>query len=72
MKDFLSNYDIPTAIYYPKALTQQEAYSSYPCLNNNKIVSEKLSKDVLSLPMHPYLTKNEQELIIEKIKKFHA
>ena len=32
-------------------------------------ISESLSKKILSLPMHPYLTKKEISIISESIKK---
>tara|TARA_B100002019_G_scaffold31139_1_gene25178 strand:+ start:6087 stop:7238 length:1152 start_codon:yes stop_codon:yes gene_type:complete len=52
--------EIPYAIYYPKPLHLQPAYTKYlltdsPSLEN----SEMLSSNVISLPMHPYLSKEE-------------
>ena len=32
-------------------------------------VSEKLSKTIVSLPMHPYLSLNDIDLIVKTIKK---
>ena len=72
LQKFLKKENIPTAIYYPKALSKQEAYNSYRVFHEKKMVSEKLSKCVLSLPMHPYLEKNDQESIISAIEKFHV
>src|ERR1700748_1558288 len=46
---------IPTAIYYPKSMHQQTAYRDYPVAEGGLPVSEKLSADVISLPMHAYL-----------------
>ena len=34
-------------------------------------VSEKLSQKIFSIPMHPYLTKTEQDLVITTINKFY-
>ena len=53
----LSGFDIPTGIYYPKALHQQRGYSQFPKAINLS-ASEKLTKISLSLPMHPYLDNN--------------
>jgi dTDP-4-amino-4,6-dideoxygalactose transaminase len=55
---------IPTAIYYPKPLHQQTAYSKFPCAGNGVPVSERLAGEVLSLPMHPYLEESVQDRII--------
>jgi UDP-2-acetamido-2-deoxy-ribo-hexuluronate aminotransferase len=46
---------IPTAIYYPKPLHLQPAYSRFGLGEGSLSVSEDLSRRVLSLPMHPYL-----------------
>lgn len=46
---------IPTVIYYPKSLTQQEAYKKYPVVSGGTLVSDNLSSRVFSLPMYPYL-----------------
>ena len=46
---------VPTAIYYPKSMHQQTAYKHYPVASGGLPVSERLSADVISLPMHAYL-----------------
>jgi dTDP-4-amino-4,6-dideoxygalactose transaminase len=50
---------VPSVVYYPKALTQQDGYSSFPVVSSGVSVSEALTGRVLSLPMHPYLERNE-------------
>ncbi len=64
----LKEAGIPTAIYYPRTMSQQKAmhpYASAPLHN-----SIKLTRRVLSLPMHPYLTEQEIDLITETISKY--
>ena len=58
---------IPTAIYYPKPLHQQAAYRNYMLSGQSLEVSERLSAEVLSLPMHPYLSEQTQNYIISQI-----
>lgn len=58
---------IPTAIYYPKPLHQQTAYKHYPVAGSRLAVAEKISHEVLSLPMHPYLTLDVQKRIAESV-----
>jgi dTDP-4-amino-4,6-dideoxygalactose transaminase len=58
---------IPTAIYYPKALHQQTAYRHYPVAGKKLSVSEEIADQVLSLPMHPYLTKDVQDRIAQAV-----
>lgn len=60
---------IPTVVYYVKPLHLQTAYNCYPCVDGNLPVSEKLSRIVLSLPMHAYLQGEAQAYIIEYIRQ---
>ncbi len=59
---------VPTAIYYPLALSQQTAYRHYPKPGTGVPVSERLSRQVLSLPMHPYLDAATQDRIIAAVE----
>lgn len=60
---------VPTAIYYPKPLHQQTAYSKFPCAGNGVPVSERLADEVLSLPMHPYLEEAVQDRIVTAVRE---
>lgn len=59
---------IPTAIYYPKSMHQQTAYKQYPVVEGGLPVSEKLSDDVISLPMHAYLDQAAQDRVIKAVR----
>jgi dTDP-4-amino-4,6-dideoxygalactose transaminase len=59
---------IPTAIYYPKSMHQQTAYRGFPVADGGLPVSESLSLDVISLPMHAYLDEPTQQRIIEAVR----
>jgi dTDP-4-amino-4,6-dideoxygalactose transaminase len=59
---------IPTAIYYPKSMHQQTAYKDFPVANGGLPVSEQLSSDVISLPMHAYLDEPTQDRIIAAVR----
>ncbi|MBS0185499.1 MAG: DegT/DnrJ/EryC1/StrS family aminotransferase [Proteobacteria bacterium] len=64
----LQNQGIPTAIYYVKPLHQQKAYQHYPtALGHHLPNSESLSKEVLSLPMHGYLTEDVLHFITKNL-----
>jgi dTDP-4-amino-4,6-dideoxygalactose transaminase len=63
----LKKSSIPSAIYYPKSLNQQEGYKKYPSVKGGTPISEKLAKNVLSLPMHPYIKKPTQKKIIDAL-----
>jgi len=55
IQDLLKSNNIPTVVYYPKALSQQDGYKDFPCISSGLTNSEELPYEVLSLPMHPYL-----------------
>lgn len=59
---------IPTAIYYPKPLHRQTAYADYPMAGSRLPVSERLAEEVISLPMHPYMTGEVQDRIVAAIR----
>jgi dTDP-4-amino-4,6-dideoxygalactose transaminase len=59
---------IPTAIYYPKSMHQQTAYRDFPVADGGLPVSERLSGDVISLPMHAYLDEPAQQRIIKAVR----
>jgi len=63
---YLGKHGIPTVVYYPEPLHYQEAFRSFPRLNDLSR-SERLSRRVLSLPMHPYLETEAQEQIADAI-----
>jgi len=56
---------IPTAIYYPTPLSQQKGYAHFPSVGTP--VSDRISKQVVSLPMHPYLDEATQDRIIAAV-----
>lgn len=64
----LKQEGIPTAIYYPKSLHQQDAYKHYPTAIGGLPVSEGLGSRVLSLPMHAYLDEKTQMRIIQAVR----
>ena len=64
----LKQASVPTMIYYPKSLHKQEAFSKYISKDLNMDTSEKLASRVFSLPMHPYLSEDDQSHVIETLQ----
>ena len=64
----LKERGVPSVVYYPKALTQQDGYSSFPIVSSGVRVSEELAGRVLSLPMHPYLEHDEITRICSAVR----
>jgi dTDP-4-amino-4,6-dideoxygalactose transaminase len=67
LQNKLKETDIPTAIYYPKPLHLQNAFSVLGYRKGDFPISEEISRRILSLPMHPYLAEEEQQKIAEVI-----
>jgi UDP-2-acetamido-2-deoxy-ribo-hexuluronate aminotransferase len=59
----LEQANIPTAIHYPVPLNEQEAYKHLCCPDCTPIASQ-LAKQVMSLPMAPYLSAADQQQIV--------
>lgn len=57
LQDNLRKEGIPTMVYYMKPMHQQGAFAGMDCAHAECPQTEKFCKAVLSLPMHPYLTR---------------
>jgi dTDP-4-amino-4,6-dideoxygalactose transaminase len=63
----LKDKGVPSVVYYPKPLHEQTAYRFYPNADELQ-VAKKLSKEVISLPMHPYLSNEDQDLVCDAVR----
>lgn len=68
--EHLNKHSIQTAIHYPIPPYKQEAYKYLNIQAKDYPITEKITTECLSLPMYPGLKKEEQNLIIEAIKRF--
>jgi dTDP-4-amino-4,6-dideoxygalactose transaminase len=59
---------VPTNVYYRKPLHLQPAYRDYPVAAGGVPVTEQLSREVVSLPIHPYLSETQQDHIIACVR----
>lgn len=60
--------NVPSAIYYPLPMHRQTPYAHYPVAGGNLATTDKLSEIVLALPMHPYLSVDDQDHICTVLK----
>ena len=67
-QESLKKRGIPTAVYYPKCLHQQPVYKGLGYQLGDFPVAEAASEEVVSLPMHPFLSPSDQGEIIEAVK----
>jgi UDP-2-acetamido-2-deoxy-ribo-hexuluronate aminotransferase len=58
---------IPTAVYYPKCLHEQKVFEDLGYRWGDFPVAENASREVLSLPMHPFLTKSDQAQVVDAV-----
>lgn len=70
LQKFLQSKGIPSMIYYPLPLHMQEAYHFLGYRKGDFPVSEKLSQQVLSLPMHTELTEEQLIFITSAIREY--
>jgi UDP-2-acetamido-2-deoxy-ribo-hexuluronate aminotransferase len=64
----LAGAGVPTAIYYPKPLHRQTAYQGFPVAGEGLPTAERIAAEVISLPMHPYLTEVAQDRVVQAVK----
>lgn len=57
-------------IYYRKPMHTQRAFEKIKCTYTDLTVTNDICDRVLSLPMHPYLTSDEQNEIVEAVKEY--
>lgn len=66
----LKALDIPTAIYYPIPMHRQTAFNSLNLEENRCPVADQLADTVISLPIHPYLSEADQDVICDAVRKY--
>ncbi len=67
---YLKTRRIPHAIYYPAPLHKLPVFAQGGCRCGPLDQTEKASREVLSLPMHPLLSEAEQEYIADEILRY--
>ncbi|OVE76655.1 aminotransferase DegT [bacterium F11] len=65
----LKKMNIPTAVHYPSPLHLQRAFAYLGNKKGDYPVSERVAEKIVSLPMHPYLSAEDQNAVINAVKK---
>lgn len=71
LQNYLKEQGVQTMIYYPVPLHLQKVHANLGYKEGDFPHSEKAAKEVLSLPMFPELTMEQQDFIVEKIYQFY-
>jgi dTDP-4-amino-4,6-dideoxygalactose transaminase len=70
LRAHLEENGVPSMIYYPLPLHFQKAFENIRYPKGSMPISERLSSEVLSLPIHTEMTAEELEFIAGKVKSF--
>ena len=63
----LTQAGIPSAIHYPMPLHRQPVFACYEYQSTDFPIANQVAKEVLSLPMHPFLTPEEQDRVVDSL-----
>jgi dTDP-4-amino-4,6-dideoxygalactose transaminase len=72
LQKFLADNGISTGLHYPIPLHLQNAYKNGGMSNGSFPVTEKVAREILSLPMFPGLTPEQIKFVVSKIKEFYS
>ncbi len=72
LRQHLLDSGIGCAVYYPKALHLQPCFAPLGYAEGQLPEAERATREVLSLPVYPELTREQQDVVIETIREFHA
>jgi len=72
LKEYLSVNDIDTAIHYPFPIHLQPASKKLGYKTGDFPITEKQSKEILTLPVNQYITENDIQRIIKVLNEFKS
>lgn len=70
LQTYLKEKEIPTMVYYPKPMSRQSAFQKMDCVKTDLSVTADICRRVLALPMHPYMTEEDQWKVIAEVKRY--
>lgn len=70
LQAYLKGKNIPSMIYYPKAMHRQEAFAGLDTQKTELEITEALCRTVLSLPLHPYMEDAEIAEVCDAVTAF--
>jgi dTDP-4-amino-4,6-dideoxygalactose transaminase len=72
LREYLTDRQIGSEIYYPLPLHEQTSLASLGYKRGDFPVSEAAAAEVLALPMYPELREDEQQTVVDTIVAFYA
>ncbi len=71
LSQYLKSKNIPTVVHYPIPLHLQEAFSYLKYQKGDLPLAEKIASEIISLPLHPFLSKTQIKYIVWAISRFY-
>ena len=68
LQESLKEKGIPSAIHYPMPLHLQECFIYLGYKKGDFPISEQVGTEIMSLPMSPFLTQEQQDFVVNAIK----
>ena len=68
----LKKHGIRTEVYYPQPLHLQHCFAELGYKRGNLPIAEACAKSVLSLPIHPHLSRDDQAYVVDRIRDFYS
>ena len=72
LKQFLTENEIGSDIYYPVSLHLQECFDYLNLKSGDFPESERASRETLALPIFPELKREQQDFVVSKIAEFYS
>ena len=70
LQSYLKEREVDSMIYYPVPIHFHEPYAKYAGGRGSLPVTELVSEQVLSLPIHPHLSEDQVRFVCENVKEF--
>jgi len=71
LADYLKKNEIGYSIYYPMPLHMQKCFNYLGYREGDFPIAEKVSKEIIALPIYPEITREEVEFVCETILKYY-
>ena len=71
LKKWLSENNIQTRIHYSKALFEEKLFENHSFRAEGIVEVGKLKSSLISLPIHPWLSNEEADFVVSKVKEFY-
>lgn len=69
--NYLNKNGIEAKVHYPLPLNKQKAFSVYSADQKNFTVANKQAKELITLPIHQFLSNKQLDFMVKCIKKFY-